>query len=433
MSGSTPETTPAVRALCRDCLAFSPPNARRCVECGSPRLLAHPERDVLSVAHIDCDAFYATIEKRDNPELVARPVIIGGGTRGVVSTCCYIARTFGVRSAMPMFKARQLCPEGVIIKPDMAKYVGVSRQMRTLMEALTPLVEPVSIDEAFLDLTGTQALHGASAAAMLAHFASKIEAELGITVSIGLSDCKFLAKIASDMQKPRGFTIIGRAEAREFLRSKPVGLIFGVGAVTQSRLETAGYRLMGDLQDAGQDKLVQRFGEEGRRLARLSLGDDKRRVTPFRATKSVSAETTFSQHLSTLEDLEPILQRLSERVALRLTKAGLCGTTITLKLKTARFVSRTRALSEPDPTALSTRIFAAGRALLRGEIDGTPFRLIGIGVSHLQPLAKADPQNLLNHGLKREKATEAAIMQLRARFGEDAIGRALSFRPRPAK
>lgn len=429
MSGSTPEA----RALCRDCFGFSPPGARRCVECGSPRLLAHPERDVLNVAHIDCDAFYATIEKRDNPDLVARPVMIGGGTRGVVSTCCYLARTFGVRSAMPMFQARQLCPEGVIIKPNMAKYVSVSRQMRAMMETLTPLVEPVSIDEAFLDLTGTQALHGASAAALLARFVSKIEAELGITVSIGLSDCKFLAKIASDLQKPRGFTIIGRAEAREFLRSKPVGLIYGVGAVTQKRLEAVGYRLIGDLQDAGPEKLMRRFGEEGQRLARLSLGDDKRRVTPFRETKSVSAETTFNQDLSTLNDLEPILQRLSERVALRLTKADLCGTTITLKLKTARFVSRTRALSETDPTALSTRIFAAGRALLKPEIDGTPFRLIGIGVSHLQPLAKADPQNLLNHDLKREKAREAAILQLRAKFGEDAIGRGLSFRPRPAR
>ncbi len=427
MSGSTRETAPA---LCRDCLSLGRAGALRCAECGSPRLLAHPERDRLSVAHIDCDAFYATIEKRDNPALVTRPVIIGGATRGVVSTCCYIARTYGVRSAMPMFKARQLCPEAVIIKPDMAKYARVSREMRALMETLTPLVEPVSIDEAFLDLSGTQALHGASPALSLARFARTIEAELGITVSIGLSDCKFLAKIASDMQKPRGFTIIGRAEARTFLRDKPVGLIFGVGAVTQGRLEKAGYRLIGDLQDAGPERLMQRFGEEGQRLARLSVGDDKRRVTPQRETKSISAETTFNTDISTAEALEPILLRLSERVALRLTKAGLCGATITLKLKTATFATRSRAITESDPTALSTRIFALARTLLKPELDGTKFRLIGIGVSHLQPLAAADPQNLLNQGLIREKATETAMMQLRARFGEDAISRGLAFRPR---
>ncbi|MBV1707528.1 MAG: DNA polymerase IV, partial [Hyphomicrobiales bacterium] len=285
MSGSTPEP----RALCRDCLNFSAAGARRCAHCGSPRLLAHAERDRLSVAHIDCDAFYATIEKRDNPALVDKPVIVGGGTRGVVSTCCYIARTFGVRSAIPMFKARQLCPDAVVIKPDMAKYAGVSREMRAMMETLTPLVEPVSIDEAFLDLAGTETLHGASAAHSLARLARRIEQELGITVSIGLSDCKFLAKIASDMQKPRGFTIIGRAEAVAVLRPRPVGLIFGVGAVTQARLEKAGYRLIGDLQDAGPARLAAQFGDEGLRLAHLALGEDKRRVTPARETKSISA------------------------------------------------------------------------------------------------------------------------------------------------
>ena len=426
MSGSTPD----MRALCRDCLNFSVAPARRCEHCGSPRLLAHIERDVLSVAHIDCDAFYATIEKRDNPELMTRPVIVGGGTRGVVSTCCYIARTFGVRSAMPMFKARQLCPAAVVIKPNMAKYAAVSRQMRVMMATLTPLVEPVSIDEAFLDLSGTQALHGASAAHSLARLAHKIENELGITVSIGLSYCKFLAKIASDMQKPRGFTIIGRAEAVGFLRSKPVSVIFGVGAVTQARLEKAGYRLIGDLQDADPAKLMARFGDEGQRLARLARGDDQRRVTPFRETKSISAETTFLQDMSQIEDLEPILLRLCERVALRLRKADLCGATITLKLKTARFASRTRAQSQADPTALSTRLFAVARDLLKAELDGTPFRLIGIGVSNLQKLAAADPQTLLNPNLAREKATEQALMHLRAKYGEEAVSRGLAFRPK---
>ena len=195
-------------SFCRDCLADVPERSPRCAGCGSPRLARHGELARMAIAHVDCDAFYATIEKRDDPSLADKPVIVGGGHRGVVATACYIARTFGVRSAMPMFEARRRCPHAHVIKPDMAKYVRVGREVRAMMEALTPQVEPLSIDEAFLDLTGTERLHGMMPAKTLARFAKRVEADIGITVSIGLSQNKFLAKIASDLDKPRGFSML---------------------------------------------------------------------------------------------------------------------------------------------------------------------------------------------------------------------------------
>ncbi|NJR13897.1 MAG: DNA polymerase IV, partial [Phyllobacteriaceae bacterium] len=282
------------RAFCRDCLTFSPGTALRCTACGSPRLLGHAERDMLCIAHIDCDAFYASVEKRDRPELRDRPVIIGGGKRGVVSTACYVARIHGVKSAMPMFKALAACPEAVVIKPDMAKYAHVGRQVRSLMQSLTPLVEPVSIDEAFLDLTGTDLLHHASPAIALARLARRIEHEIGITVSIGLSYCKFLAKLASDLDKPRGFSIIGRAEAVGRLAPMPVRKIWGVGPAFEATLARDGISLIGQLQAMELADLMRRYGSMGQRLYHLARGEDERRVANDHETKSVSAETTFN-------------------------------------------------------------------------------------------------------------------------------------------
>ncbi|PJN96384.1 DNA polymerase IV, partial [Amaricoccus sp. HAR-UPW-R2A-40] len=203
-------------SLCRDCLTPSP-DPGRCPACRSPRTVAHPELLDLAIAHVDCDAFYASVEKRDDPSLRDVPLIVGGGQRGVVTTACYLARIHGVRSAMPMFQARRLCPQAVVVKPRMARYVEVSRQIRALMEALTPLVEPLSLDEAFLDLTGTERLHKAPPALLLARLQARVEAELGVSVSVGLSHNKFLAKTASDLDKPRGFSVIGRAETAAFL------------------------------------------------------------------------------------------------------------------------------------------------------------------------------------------------------------------------
>ena len=428
---SDPEPAVARRVLCRDCLSDHDGTAsdpRRCPACGSPRLLRHPERDTLSLAHIDCDAFYAAIEKRDDPSLMDKPVIIGGGKRGVVSTACYIARTYGVRSAMPMFKALKACPEAIVVKPDMAKYVAVGRQVRRLMQELTPLVEPISIDEAFLDLAGTELLHHASPAVTLARFAKRIEGEVGITVSVGLSYAKFLAKVASDMDKPRGFSVIGRAEVVAFLAGKPVSLIPGIGQASAAKLAEAGFRLIGDLREAPVDKLFRLAGKDGPRLKSLANGIDPRRVTPDRETKSVSSETTLDVDLSRFDELEPVLWRLCEKTSKRLKHQELAGRTITLKLKTADFHSITRASRLPEPTQLAARLFAAGRDLLKRECTGARYRLIGIGASDLAGPEEADHGDLADVATPRLKAMEGALDSLRARFGDAAIGKGLSLR-----
>jgi DNA polymerase-4 len=387
-------------------------------------LLRHDEIEELSIAHVDCDAFYATIEKRDDPSLADKPVIVGGRRRGVVLTACYVARTFGVRSAMPMFEARRLCPHASIVRPDMEKYARVAREVRALMLRLTPLVEPVSIDEAFMDLSGTARLHGMSPAKALAGFAEEVENELRITVSIGLSCNKFLAKIASDLDKPRGFAVLGSAEAARFLAPKPVSLIFGVGRIAEQRLAKDGLNTVGDLQRAGERELRRRYGAEGARLARLAHGLDNRPVRAEREAKSISAETTFDRDLADFRSLELRLWRLSEKVSARLKASALAGATITLKLKSADFRIRTRAHSLDRPTQLAARIFAVGRELLAPEADGMLFRLIGIGVSGLCEADGADFADLLD---RRTAEAEQAMDRLRRRFGDDAVIRGLAF------
>lgn len=390
-------------------------------------MLAHAELDRLSLAHVDCDAFYASVEKRDNPALRDRPVIIGGGKRGVVSTACYIARIHGVRSAMPMFKALEACPEAVVVKPDMEKYSRVGRQVRSMMEALTPMVEPLSIDEAFLDLAGTEKLHGAPAAMVLARFARQVEEEVGITVSVGLSYCKFLAKVASDLDKPRGFSVIGQEEAVSFLQKQPVTLIWGVGKAFAATLGKDGIRTIGQLQAMERSDLMRRYGTMGDRLYHLSRGMDERGVKPRSEAKSVSSETTFNTDLSRMEDLVPVLRALSERVSARLKEADIAGRTVVLKLKTAEFRLRTRNRQLGDPTRLADRIFHTGLELLKREVDGTRFRLLGIGVSDLTDAGRADPQDLVD-GLSHKRAlAEGAMDSLREKFGKEAVETGYTF------
>ena len=410
--------------FCRDCRRDAGEQAARCSACGSPRLLRHPDLDTLAIAHVDCDAFYATIEKRDDPTLADKAVIVGGGQRGVVLTACYVARTFGVRSAMPMFEARRLCPHATVVRPDMAKYARVGREVRELMFKLTPLVEPVSIDEAFMDLSGTARLHGMPPAKALAGFAVEVERALGITVSIGLSSNKFLAKIASDLDKPRGFAVLGGGEAAAFLAPKPVALIFGVGRIAQQRLARDGLRTIGDLQRAGESELRRRYGAEGVRLFRLARGLDDRPVCAEREAKSISAETTFDRDIADFRPLELRLWRLSEKVSSRLKADTLAGSTVTLKLKSADFRIRTRAQSLAHPTQLASRIFAVGRELLARETDGTMFRLIGIGLSGLCDADGADFADLID---RRSAGAEQAIDRLRERFGGEAVIKGLAF------
>lgn len=413
--------------FCRDCFKPAGDGDRRCASCRSPRLVRHLELHALTTAHLDCDAFYAAIEKRDNPSLRDKPVIVGGQHRGVVSTACYIARIRGVRSAMPMFTARKLCPEAVVISPDMAKYAAVGRQVRALMLDLTPLVQPLSIDEAFLDLKGTERLHGRSAAYSLAHLAQRIEKDIGITVSIGLSHNKFLAKMASDLDKPRGFSIIGKAETLTFLAARPVGAIWGVGKAMQAQLAKDGITMIAQLQTRERNDLMRRYGALGARLYHLSRGEDTRSVSSEDETKSISAETTFDEDISDYKALERILWRMSDRVSRRAKEDRLAGHTVTLKLKTADFKIRTRNASFQDPTVLADRIFAAAQPLLKREATGTSYRLLGVGISHLVEIDPARTEATLDERAATRAKAERAIDRLREKFGKDAIDRGLAF------
>ena len=419
-------------SLCRDCLTVTDSahvrEQGRCPACRSPRMVAHAELTQLSIAHMDCDAFYASVEKRDNPEIRDQPVIVGGGSRGVVSTCCYIARIKGVRSAMPMFQALKLCPEAVVVKPRFAAYTEASRAIRAMMEDLTPAIEPLSLDEAFLDLTGTARLHGAPPAVLLARLTKRMEEELGLTGSVGLSHNKFLAKIASDLDKPRGFSVIGRAETESFLRPKPVRMIWGVGQATQTALDEAGIRTIADLLRWDRGDLGARFGSMGGRLWHLARGLDSRRVNRDEKLKSISKETTFSEDTADPDLIDGHIWRLSEQVADRAKAKALAGRTVTLKLKQSDFRLVTRRQSLADPTQLADRIYRAARSLFDQSGNRGPFRLLGVGISDLAPEAEADRDaDLLDPEAHRRAAAERATDRIRARFGAEAIikGRAL--------
>lgn len=417
-----------MQTLCRDCHALSDGHWRRCAGCGSGRTLAHPALARLTIAHIDCDAFFAAIEKRDDPSLKPRPVIVGGGKRGVVSTCCYIARLSGVRSAMPMFKALKACPDAVVIKPDMARYGVAAQQIRDKMTALTPLVQSVSIDEAYLDLSGTQILHGAPPAAMLARLASEIERDVGITVSIGLSGNRFLAKTASEMDKPRGFAVIAPEEAPALLRARAPADLHGVGPKLAARLARDGFDTVSDLQDAGRKQLVARYGETGLYLHERSLGIDPRPVEPHSERKSVSSETTFETDISDPDELTDLLWRVCEKTAIRAKKAGMEGTTVTLKLKTGAFRTLTRRTTLPEATQLAGTLFRTAQPLLERELAHTrAYRLIGVGLSGLQA-ARGDASDLIDPGIAKRAAAERASDAARERFGEAAVQSARALR-----
>ncbi|MEM9477164.1 MAG: DNA polymerase IV [Pseudomonadota bacterium] len=414
-------------ALCRDCFhTFD--DGPRCPACGGPRVIAHPELFDLTVAHMDCDAFYAAVEKRDNPELRDKPVIIGGGRRGVVSTACYIARIKGVRSAMPMFKALALCPEAVVVRGRMDAYVAVSRDVRAMMEALTPVIAPLSLDEAFLDLSGTARLHGAPPAVLLAQLTRRMEDELGISGSIGLSHNKFLAKVASDLDKPRGFSVIGAGETADFLHNKPVSLIWGVGQATRTSLEKAGIRTFADLLRWDKRDLNARFGSMGDRLWHLARGEDRRRVSRNAPVKSVSNETTFNEDTADPDILDGHIWRLSEKLADRLKAKEMAGRVVTLKLKQSNHAILTRRSSLTDPTQIADRIYTTARALYDQAADKGPFRLLGVGVSDIAPASAADISgDLLDPGAEKRARAERATDSIRAKFGQEAIikGRAL--------
>ena len=421
--------------LCRDCLtgwqAADPESL--CHGCGSARIVGHPELDDLSIVHLDCDAFYAAVEIRDDPSLDGLPLIIGGGRRGVVATCSYEARRFGIHSAMPMFKALELCPDATVLRPNMGKYQVESRRIRELMNEVTPLVEPVSIDEAFLDLTGTADVHGGSPVRTVARLIKRIESEIGITASLGLSYNKFLAKLASDLDKPRGLTVIGRAEARSFLAPQPVRRIWGVGPVLERRLAADGITTIGDLQRTSDTELAVRYGKMGTRLAHLARGEDERTVAPRAPRKSLSSETTFEEDVARFDELKAILWRQCERVARGLKQEGLAGRTVTLKIKTSDFKLKTRSRSLDSPTQLAEMIYQTAAPLLRKEADGTRYRLIGVGVADFRPIGEADPLDLFAAGSSREAELERAVDTVRGRFGDQVITKGRGREPEPGR
>ena len=406
-------------ALCRDCLTRFE-SGPRCPNCGRPRIIEHPELFELSIAHMDCDAFYASVEKRENPELNDKPVIIGGGKRGVVSTACYIARIRGVRSAMPMFQALKLCPDAVVLKGRMAVYVDVSRKIRAMMEDLTPAV---------MDLTGTERLHGKPPAVLLAGLVKHMEDELGLSGSIGLSHNKFLAKVASDRDKPRGFSVIGRAETASFLSEQRVSLIWGVGQQAQASLEKAGIRTFSDLLRWDRRDLTARFGSFGERLYHLARGEDRRPVSSRTPVKSISNETTFGEDTGDPDILDGHIWRLAEKVSDRAKAKDLAGRTVTLKLKRANHRLLTRQSGLSEPTQIADRIYRTARTLFDQVGESGPYRLLGVGISHLENAAEADAGgDLLDPGSRIRVAAERASDRIREKFGPDAIMKGRSLR-----
>ncbi|SEO84932.1 DNA polymerase-4 [Salinihabitans flavidus] len=414
-------------AFCRDCLVPLE-TGPRCPRCRSFRVARHPELFDLSIAHMDCDAFYASVEKRDNPELADKPVIVGGGRRGVVSTACYIARIRGVHSAMPMFRALKLCPDAVVVKPRMNVYAEVSRAIRSMMDELTPAVEPLSLDEAFMDLTGTARLHGAPPAVMLARLVRRMRDELGVTGSIGLSHNKFLAKIASDLDKPNGFSVIGQEETLDFLAEKPVSMIWGVGASGQAALDRTGIRTFSDLRRWEERDLIARFGSMGHRLWHLARGQDIRRVSANTPVKSISNETTFHEDTGDAEILDGHLWRMAEKVADRAKAKRRAGRVVTLKLKRADHSLITRRHALREPTQMADTIYATARHLFDQVGQNGRYRLLGVGISEISDAADADVSgDLLDPQAAQRRAAERAADSIRARFGTGAIlkGRAM--------
>lgn len=416
---------------CRACLAPVPAETKStCPACGSKRLLRHTEINQLCIAHIDCDAFYAAIEKRDNPSLADKPVIIGGRQRGVVATACYVARLYGVRSAMPMFQALKRCPDAVVLPPRGSVYAAEGKRIREMMEDVTPLVEPLSIDEAFLDLTGTQRLHGHPPALTLLLLQRRIYTETGLTVSVGLSYNKFLAKTASDLDKPDGFALIGEAEAGDFLKDRPVGSVFGVGPAFAARLQRDGIRKLADVIRHGDKAMAQRYGESGLRLSQLARGEDYRRVSPDRERKSISTETTFNHDIADKAGLESRLWSLCEKTAAQAKAKAVSGSVVTLKLKTSKFKSITRRRTLRSPTQLADTLYRVGCELLAPEANGTAYRLIGIGISGLEDAAP-DAGDLLDPNALKRAAAERAMDRAREKFGGKAVIKGRSLRRDP--
>lgn len=406
--------------LCRAC-GHAAQAGLACAKCGSYRQISHPELNDLSIAHVDCDAFFCSVEKRDNPALAHKPVVVGGGQRGVVSAACYKARLYGIHSAMPMFKAHKACPDLVVIRGDHAKYSREGRRIKDMMRDLTPLVQSLSIDEAFLDLTGTERLHGRSPAQSLIDLQKRVLKEVGVTVSIGLSYNKFLAKTASDLDKPHGFAVLGRADALDFLADKPVEFIYGIGPSFARKLNKQGIMTIADVRKRSDHDMAKRFGDLGLHLARLARAEDNRPVTPHSERKSISAEITFDTDISQLQPLKDRLWQVCVKAADHAKRLDMAGRVVTLKLKTRQFETLTRRRTLMQPEQLADRLFHSLEPLLEAEVNGRKFRLIGAGFSGLEPYSSDGGGDLLDPKAGKRGQAERASDEVRAKFGKTAV------------
>lgn len=383
------------------------------------------------IAHVDMDAFYASVEVRDAPWLAGKPVVVGGPSsgRGVVSAASYEARRFGVHSAMPMARAERLCPGLVRLPPNFAKYCGESQHIRAIFARYSPLVEPLSLDEAFLDLTGTQHALG-SARAVAVAIKRTIREETRLTASVGVAPVKFVAKIASDLEKPDGLVVVEPGTVQEFLARLPLGRLWGVGPKTKTALESLGMVTVGDLAEADERVLTQHFGEHGAALARLARGEDERGVVPDSEARSYSHEETFARDSEDAEFLESVLLSQAIRVSRRLRADGACGRTVQLKLRDSGFQTLTRRRTLQAPTADEDRIFAEAKSLFVAAWNGRPVRLIGCGVAGIESESCGSLDLFDGPRVERRRKLAETADRIAERFGDDALTRARLCRSR---
>ncbi|MHC4662117.1 MAG: DNA polymerase IV [Planctomycetota bacterium] len=393
----------------------------------SGRMMGPNNSDVqLSIMHVDMDAFYASVEERDEPSLKGKPVVVGGSAegRGVVSAANYVARKYGIHSAMPAGRAKRLCPHAVFIKPRIRYYSTVSEHIFRIFRDYTPLIEPLSLDEAFLDVSGCERLLG-DAVKIGREIQNRVRGELGLSSSVGIAPNKYLAKLASDLKKPNGFVVIPEESKLDILGPLAVSRLWGIGKVAQERLDKAGLHTIGQIRELSIKQLAAMFGVWGEKLYYLARGEDTREVVPEHEAKSISHETTFHKDISNRQELIDILLDVADNLAARIRRHNLWGRTLTLKVRYHDFRRITRSKSLPAPTQHTLEIYNAAKCLLinKVSIPGGGVRLLGIGLSNLTT-APAFQKDLFGAcDDEQEKLVDAVVDVIRNEFGRDAISR----------
>jgi DNA polymerase-4 len=376
------------------------------------------------VFHVDMDAFYASVEVLDNPLLRGKPVIVGGRSpRSVVSAASYEARRFGVRSAMPMSQALRLCPDAEVIAGRMSRYVDISQQVMAIFGRFSPIIEPLSLDEAYLEMTGWLP-QGATPEETASELQATMDREIALSCSIGVATCKSVAKIASDLRKPHGLVVVPPGEEAAFLAPLPIGALRGVGRVTEQKLQAWGIATIGDLTRLPAAMLQQQFGSAGPELLQMAQGIDPSPVVPEHEAKSIGRETTFAVDIRDRDVLEATLLELADDVAARLRRHGRAAQGVTLKLRDETFATRTRAAQLPEPTDLAEPLYAAGKALLTASSLARPIRLIGITATHLCEAGERQLSLFGEAQTSKQRKLAATLDDIRARFGDGAVRRA---------